>query len=91
MKAVQSMLDFDYACGRSTPSVAALVYPFTAMNSVSEVSAIACEDGYVLVGETPSSDWPSIRTCSKLKPCPGEDAWVATKDSSSSLVLFMIV
>ncbi|BHF84336.1 hypothetical protein SprV_0902748700 [Sparganum proliferum] len=29
LKAVQSMLDFDFACGRSTPSVAALVYPFT--------------------------------------------------------------
>ncbi|KAA3677397.1 ATP citrate (pro-S)-lyase, partial [Paragonimus westermani] len=28
IKAVQSMLDFDYASGRETPSVAALVYPF---------------------------------------------------------------
>lgn len=28
--AVQNMLDFDYICGRSEPSVAALVYPFMA-------------------------------------------------------------
>ncbi|XP_076680566.1 ATP-citrate synthase-like [Andrena cerasifolii] len=30
IKAVQSMLDFDYVCRRSEPSVAAIVYPFTA-------------------------------------------------------------
>ncbi|CAH8600891.1 unnamed protein product [Schistosoma intercalatum] len=28
VKAVQSMLDFDYASGRESPSVAALIYPF---------------------------------------------------------------
>ncbi|CAH8558011.1 unnamed protein product [Schistosoma turkestanicum] len=28
VKAVQSMLDFDYASGRDTPSIAALIYPF---------------------------------------------------------------
>lgn len=27
-RAIQGMLDFDYACGRKTPSVAAMVYPF---------------------------------------------------------------
>ncbi|KDN37242.1 ATP-citrate synthase [Tilletiaria anomala UBC 951] len=27
-RAIQGMLDFDYACGRSTPSVAAMIYPF---------------------------------------------------------------
>jgi len=27
--AVQNMLDFDFLCGRGTPSVAAMVYPFT--------------------------------------------------------------
>jgi len=26
--AIQEMLDFDYSCGRSTPSVAAMIYPF---------------------------------------------------------------
>ncbi|KAM3177518.1 hypothetical protein ACTXT7_004390 [Hymenolepis weldensis] len=30
LKAIQSMLDFDYACGRTAPSVAAIVYPFAA-------------------------------------------------------------
>uniref|UniRef100_A0A5K3FW85 ATP citrate synthase n=1 Tax=Mesocestoides corti TaxID=53468 RepID=A0A5K3FW85_MESCO len=29
LKAIQSMLDFDYACGRADPSVAAIIYPFT--------------------------------------------------------------
>eukprot|EP00474_Spongospora_subterranea_P008588 CRZ09046.1 hypothetical protein [Spongospora subterranea] len=29
-KAVQNMLDFDYICGRSTPSVSAIVYTFSA-------------------------------------------------------------
>jgi ATP citrate (pro-S)-lyase len=28
-RAVQSMLDFDFVCRRSEPSVAAIVYPFT--------------------------------------------------------------
>lgn len=28
-RAVQGMLDFDYVCSRSEPSVAAMVYPFT--------------------------------------------------------------
>ncbi|VDO03025.1 unnamed protein product [Rodentolepis nana] len=28
LKAIQSMLDFDYACCRTVPSVAAIVYPF---------------------------------------------------------------
>lgn len=28
-RAVQSMLDFDFVCRRSVPSVAAIVYPFT--------------------------------------------------------------
>jgi len=27
-RAIQGMLDFDYSCGRSTPSVAAMIYPF---------------------------------------------------------------
>ncbi|GAA5918196.1 hypothetical protein JCM6882_005146 [Rhodosporidiobolus microsporus] len=27
-RAIQGMLDFDFACGRATPSVAAMVYPF---------------------------------------------------------------
>lgn len=27
-RAIQGMLDFDYACGRETPSVAAMIYPF---------------------------------------------------------------
>ncbi|KAL4401301.1 ATP citrate lyase subunit 1 [Malassezia pachydermatis] len=27
-RAIQGMLDFDFACGRTTPSVAAMVYPF---------------------------------------------------------------
>lgn len=27
-RAIQGMLDFDFACGRETPSVAAMVYPF---------------------------------------------------------------
>lgn len=27
-RAIQGMLDFDFACGRKTPSVAAMVYPF---------------------------------------------------------------
>ncbi|KAF8328513.1 hypothetical protein F5887DRAFT_1187788 [Amanita rubescens] len=27
-RAIQEMLDFDYSCGRSTPSVAAMIYPF---------------------------------------------------------------
>ncbi|WFD29891.1 ATP citrate synthase [Malassezia sp. CBS 17886] len=27
-RAIQGMLDFDFACGRQTPSVAAMVYPF---------------------------------------------------------------
>ena len=27
-KAVQGMLDFDYSCSRSSPSVVAMVYPF---------------------------------------------------------------
>ena len=27
-RAIQGMLDFDYACGRQTPSVAAMIYPF---------------------------------------------------------------
>lgn len=27
-RAIQGMLDFDYACGRDTPSVAAMIYPF---------------------------------------------------------------
>ncbi|GAA97290.1 uncharacterized protein L969DRAFT_84276 [Mixia osmundae IAM 14324] len=27
-RAIQGMLDFDYACGRKTPSVAAMIYPF---------------------------------------------------------------
>ena len=27
-RAIQGMLDFDYACGRATPSVAAMIYPF---------------------------------------------------------------
>ncbi|KAJ7599131.1 ATP-citrate synthase [Mycena floridula] len=27
-RAVQGMLDFDFSCGRSTPSVAAMIYPF---------------------------------------------------------------
>ncbi|WFD44351.1 ATP citrate synthase [Malassezia psittaci] len=27
-RAIQGMLDFDYSCGRQTPSVAAMVYPF---------------------------------------------------------------
>ena len=26
--AIQGMFDFDYSCGRSTPSVAAMIYPF---------------------------------------------------------------
>ena len=28
-RAVQGMMDFDYVCSRSEPSVAAMVYPFT--------------------------------------------------------------
>ena len=28
-KAVQGMLDFDYICSRSAPSVAAMTYPFS--------------------------------------------------------------
>ena len=28
-RAVQGMLDFDFVCSRSEPSVAAMVYPFT--------------------------------------------------------------
>ncbi len=27
-RAIQGMLDFDYSCGRETPSVAAMIYPF---------------------------------------------------------------
>ncbi|GHJ87400.1 hypothetical protein NliqN6_3802 [Naganishia liquefaciens] len=27
-RAIQGMLDFDYSCGRKTPSVAAMIYPF---------------------------------------------------------------
>lgn len=27
-RAIQGMLDFDYSCGRQTPSVAAMIYPF---------------------------------------------------------------
>ncbi|CDO69080.1 hypothetical protein BN946_scf184992.g29 [Trametes cinnabarina] len=27
-RAIQGMLDFDYSCGRDTPSVAAMIYPF---------------------------------------------------------------
>jgi ATP citrate (pro-S)-lyase len=27
-RAIQGMLDFDYSCGRTTPSVAAMIYPF---------------------------------------------------------------
>lgn len=27
-RAIQGMLDFDFACGRATPSVAAMIYPF---------------------------------------------------------------
>ncbi|XP_006463797.1 hypothetical protein AGABI2DRAFT_194501 [Agaricus bisporus var. bisporus H97] len=27
-RAIQGMLDFDYSCGRATPSVAAMIYPF---------------------------------------------------------------
>lgn len=27
-RAIQGMLDFDFACGRKTPSVAAMIYPF---------------------------------------------------------------
>ncbi|KAJ3877424.1 ATP-citrate synthase [Lentinula edodes] len=27
-RAIQGMLDFDFSCGRSTPSVAAMIYPF---------------------------------------------------------------
>lgn len=27
-RAIQGMLDFDYSCGRSTPSVSAMIYPF---------------------------------------------------------------
>jgi ATP citrate (pro-S)-lyase len=27
-RAIQGMLDFDYSCGRSSPSVAAMIYPF---------------------------------------------------------------
>ena len=27
-RAIQGMLDFDYSCGRGTPSVAAMIYPF---------------------------------------------------------------
>lgn len=27
-RAIQGMLDFDFACGRETPSVAAMIYPF---------------------------------------------------------------
>lgn len=27
-RAIQGMLDFDYTCGRSTPSVSAMIYPF---------------------------------------------------------------
>lgn len=27
-RAIQGMLDFDFACGRPTPSVAAMIYPF---------------------------------------------------------------
>lgn len=33
-QAVQSMLDFDFLCGRETPSVAAIVYPFEANHFV---------------------------------------------------------
>lgn len=33
-QAVQNMLDFDFICGRSFPSVAAMVYPFTANHYV---------------------------------------------------------
>jgi ATP citrate (pro-S)-lyase len=28
-RAVQSMLDFDFVCSRSEPSVVAIIYPFT--------------------------------------------------------------
>lgn len=28
-RAVQGMLDFDYSCSRKTPSVVAMIYPFT--------------------------------------------------------------
>jgi ATP citrate (pro-S)-lyase len=27
-RAIQGMLDFDFACGRAAPSVAAMIYPF---------------------------------------------------------------
>ncbi|VDQ10793.1 unnamed protein product [Trichobilharzia regenti] len=49
VKAVQSMLDFDYASERDSPSVAALIYPFK------ELSVYVCHLGFCFRGSAVDS------------------------------------